>query len=127
VHATAREGSVRGYCSLVPDDAPRRSLLEIVALPGPQTTVSLAGELDPATAPDLQARLLELAADPAVNRVVIDLAQISFLDSAGLRVLVSANEALRSRSAELVLRGPSANVRRVLEVTGLTDLISVES
>jgi anti-anti-sigma factor len=111
----------------VPEDAPRRSLLEIVSLPGPQTTVSLAGELDPATAPDLSSRLLELAADPGVTSVVIDLAQVSFLDSAGLRVLVSANEALRARSADLVLRGPSPNVRRVLEVTGLTDLIAVES
>jgi anti-anti-sigma factor len=102
-------------------------MLEIVALPGPQTTVSLAGELDPATAPDLQARLLQLATDAAVTSVVIDLTQISFLDSAGLRVLVSANEALRARSADLILRGPSPNVRRVLEVTGLTELITVES
>ncbi|WP_421119357.1 STAS domain-containing protein [Aquihabitans daechungensis] len=111
----------------MPDDAPRRSLLEIVALPGPQTTVSLAGELDPATAPELHARLTELAADAGVTSVVIDLSEISFLDSSGLRVLVAGNEALRARSADLVLRGPSANVRRILEVTGLADLITVES
>ena len=111
----------------MPEDAPRRSLLEIVALPGPQTTVSLAGELDPATAPELEARLTALAADPAVTSVVIDLSQISFLDSSGLRVLVAANQDLRARSADLVLRGPSANVRRVLQVTGLSDLITVES
>jgi anti-anti-sigma factor len=61
-----------------------------------------------------------------VTSVVIDLSQISFLDSSGLRVLVAGNEALRARSADLVLRGPSANVRRILEVTGLTDLITIE-
>jgi len=102
-------------------------LLEIVALPGPQTTISLAGELDPATAPELQARLSALADDPAVTSVVIDLSQISFLDSSGLRVLVAGNEALRTRSADLILRGPSDNVRRILQVTGLSDLITVES
>ena len=102
------------------------SLLEIVALPGPQTTLSLAGELDPGTAPVLQERIAELAGDPAVTSVVVDLSQISFLDSSGVRVLVAGGEALRRRSAELVLRGPTANVRRILEVTGLTELLTVE-
>jgi anti-anti-sigma factor len=102
-------------------------LLEIVALPGPQTTISLAGELDPATSPQLQARLVELAEDPAVTSVVLDLSQISFLDSSGLRALVAGNEALRARDADLVLRGPSPNIRRILEVTGMGELIKVES
>ena len=110
----------------MPDDARRRSLLEVVALPGPQTTLSLAGELDPATAPALQARLTELVADPAVTSVVVDLARIAFLDSSGLRVLVAASEALRARSSELVLRAPTADVRRVLDATGLTERITVE-
>ena len=110
----------------MPEEPVRRSLLEIVALPGPQTTLSLAGELDPATSPALQGRLTELAADGAVSSVIIDLSQVTFLDSSGLRVLVTGSEALRARSAGLVLRGPSANIRRVLEVTGLTELITVE-
>ena len=110
----------------MPDDALRRSLLEVDALPGPQTTLILGGELDPATAPVLEGRLDELAADPAVTSVVLDLGGISFLDSSGLRVLVAANERLRNQSSELVLRSPSANIRRVLEVTGLTELITVE-
>ena len=110
----------------MPEDVPRRSLLEIVALPGPQTTLSLAGELDPATAPQIEARIAELAADPAVSSVVIDLSGITFLDSSGLRVLVAGNEVLTNRTSELILRNPSRNIRRVLEVTGLTDLIAVE-
>lgn len=110
----------------MPEEPARRSLLEIVALPGPQTTLSLAGELDPATAPVLAARIADLAADAAVSSVVLDLSQVTFLDSSGLRVLVTGSEALRARSAGLVLRDPSANIRRVLEVTGLTELITVE-
>lgn len=102
-------------------------MLEIVALPGPQTTISLVGERDPATSPQLQARLVELADDPAVSSVVLDLSQISFLDSSGLRALVAGNEALRAREADLVLRGPSPNIRRILEVTGMGELITVES
>jgi anti-anti-sigma factor len=107
----------------VPDDALRRSQLEIVALPGPQTTLALAGDLDPATAPELDARLQELVSDRAVASVVLDLAQVVFMDSSGLRVLVAASAALQGRSAQLLLRSPSSNIRRVLEVTGLSPLI----
>ncbi|MCU1370311.1 MAG: anti-anti-sigma factor [Ilumatobacteraceae bacterium] len=108
------------------DDAPRRSLLDIAARSGPETTLALTGELDPATAPELDAHLRELIADAGVRSVVLDLAGITFLDSSGLRSLVAANDALRARSASLVLRAPSSNIRRVLEVTGLTELIAVE-
>lgn len=110
----------------MPEVPPRRSLLEIVALPGPQTTLTLVGELDPGTAPILDERLTELAADAAVTSVVVDLSQITFLDSSGVRALVAGNHALTSRSAELVLRGPSPNVRRVLEITGLTQLLTMD-
>ena len=110
----------------MPDEAPRRSLLEVATRPGPETTLVLAGELDPATAPVLDARLQELTADPGVTRVVLDLTQVTFLDSSGLRTLVAANEALHARSVVLVLQAPSPNIRRVLEVTGLTELIAVE-
>ena len=110
----------------MPDEPGRRSLLEIVALPGPQTTLALSGELDPATAPDLEARIAELAVDPTVTSVAINLAGVTFLDSSGLRVLVTGRETLRTRGAGLVLRDPSANIRRVLEVSGLTELITVE-
>lgn len=110
----------------MPDHAERRSQLEIVALPGAQTTLSLVGEVDPATAPALADRLAELAADATVSSVVLDLAGVTFLDSSGLRVLVTGREAIRAADGELALRAPNRNVRRVLEVTGLSDLITVE-
>lgn len=105
---------------------PRRSLLEVITQPGPQTTVTLVGELDPATAPDLQAELSGLAGDATVTAVTLDLGRITFLDSSGVRALLAGSEGLRARGAALVLRDPNPNVRRVLEVTGLAELISVE-
>jgi anti-anti-sigma factor len=110
----------------VPEDPPRRSLLEVVAQPGPQTVLTLNGELDPGTAPTLRTHLTDLAADDAVSSVVVDLSQITFLDSSGIRALVTGGEALRARSAELILRAPAPNVRRVLEVTGLSQLVTLE-
>ncbi len=110
----------------MPEDAPRSSLLEVIAQPGPAAALALVGELDPGTAPILQARLLELADDPAVTSVAVDLARITFLDSSGVRAIVTGSEALRARGAPLTLTAPNPNVRRVLEVTGLAQLVTVD-
>ena len=44
----------------------------------------------------------------------------------GLRVFVSARESMRERSGDLVLRSPSANTERLLDITGLTEVVEVE-
>jgi anti-sigma B factor antagonist len=84
------------------------------------------GELDPATAPQLDQQIEQLLTDDAVKRVVLDLSGLTFLDSSGLRVFVTAREALTSRGGELALRGPSANTQRLLDITGLGEIIAVE-
>jgi anti-anti-sigma factor len=101
-------------------------MLEIEPQPGAPATLVVVGELDPATAPILAERLEPLTEDPTVATVALDLAGVTFLDSSGLRTLVAANAVLQARDAALVLRSPSPNIRRVLEVTGLTELIAVE-
>lgn len=110
----------------MPDENPRTALLDLSIEPGPTTTISLVGELDPATAPILDKATTEVASNPDVQRLVLDLSGLSFLDSSGLRVLVTAREALNERGAELVLRAPSANTQRLLDVTGLGEIIAVE-
>ncbi len=108
------------------DDVARTTLLDLVIEPGPTTTVGLTGDLDPATAPGLEQALASLAADPAVERVVLDLGGLGFLDSSGLRVFVTAREALLARGADLALHRPSRNIRRLLDITGLGEVIEVE-
>lgn len=108
------------------DDAPRRSLFDVIVTAGPETVLTLSGEVDPGTAPLLQEHLERLAGEPDITRVAVDLSQITFLDSSGIRAIIAGSEALRTGSTEVVLRAPNANVRRVLEVTGLTQLLTVE-
>ena len=110
----------------VSDDVPRTAQLEISVEPGPITTVGLAGDLDPATAPGLFDALSTLVADDAVSRVVLDLAGLEFLDSSGLRVFVAVRESLTARGAELALRRPSINITRLLDITGLGEVIEVD-
>jgi anti-anti-sigma factor len=105
-------------------DQPAR--LDVRTETGATTVLALSGELDPATAPTLQSAVDEALKDPAVKRLVLDLDSLGFIDSSGLRVFVSARESMRERSGDLVLRSPSANTERLLDITGLTEVVEVE-
>ncbi|TVP66527.1 MAG: anti-sigma factor antagonist [Nitriliruptor sp.] len=82
------------------------------------TVVTLSGQLDVATAPDLRQALQE-AQYAGAHRVVVDLADLQFLDSFGLGVLVGALRRARLHGGRLVLAGANGRIREILEVTGL--------
>src|SRR5206468_1727423 len=86
--------------------------------------VRLLGELDMATASRLRDELLRLAAGGATMETV-DMAQLAFIDSTGLSVLVSALKRLRAQGGDIALRSPSPSTRKVLEITGLTEVFSI--
>ena len=87
--------------------------------------VRIEGEIEFATAPRLRATLLDLAQDGAAP-VVVDLAQVTFLDSAGISLLIQAKKRLASGDSDLVLRAPQPHIRRVLEISGVTELFRIE-
>ena len=66
------------------------------------------------------------ADDLSMERLVLDLGGLAFVDSSGLRVFVTAREALSNRGAVLALRNPSPNTRRLLDIAGLGEIIEVE-
>jgi anti-sigma B factor antagonist len=90
----------------------------------PGWTVSVRGEVDVATSPLLRRHLARLVDDD--QPIVIDVTEMTFIDSSGLGVLV---EMLRCRRdgdrSPMLLRGMQEPVRRVFEITGLTDLFEV--
>lgn len=108
------------------DDVAPTAPLDLTVDAGPQTTIALKGDLDPATAPLLEEAVAAAVADATVERVVLDLAGLGFLDSSGLRVFVTTREQLAARGAGLTLRHPSSNIRRLLDLTGLDEVIEVE-
>ena len=90
----------------------------------PKYEMRLLGELDMSTAPQLREELLRLASDGA-SMVTIDLSELAFVDSTGLSVLITGLKRLRQQGGELVLRSPTPGTRRVLEITGLTEVFSI--
>jgi len=79
--------------------------------------VRLAGELDVYNAAVVREALAQ-AAEQEPERVVVDLAEVGFVDSTMLGILVEARSVLANRRA-LLLAAPGLQVRRALEVSGL--------
>jgi anti-anti-sigma factor len=83
-------------------------------------TIRLDGELDIASAPDVERELLAVEATDALS-IVLDLSTLRFIDSTGVRLLLSAYARSRRDANRLVLlRGPAA-VQRVFELTGIAE------
>jgi anti-anti-sigma factor len=85
--------------------------------------VTVAGEIDIATASQLRDRLAVLAASG--RRLVVDLAQVSFLGAAGLDVLAAAARQAREFGGDLGVASPRPLVRRLFAITGLDRQISL--
>jgi anti-anti-sigma factor len=87
--------------------------------------VAVEGELDLSSAPQLQRELLALFALP-LHVVTLDLAGLTFMDSSGLNVLNRARVAGDDHGIKLTLRDVGDQVLRVLEVTNMTELFTIE-
>lgn len=86
------------------------------------TVVSVHGELDLATAPQLEEAL---AARAPGTRLVIDLSGCTFLDSSGVRVLALTANTVAGEGGRLELVVVDSAIGRVLEITGIDGLMDV--
>ena len=93
---------------------------------GGTVTVRLRGELDLDGAPDLACELLK-ALDVAPTAVVLDLADLTFLDSSGIHTIVVAAERARAAGCGFSLRSPRRQVLKVLHITGVDRFITVDA
>lgn len=90
-----------------------------------EAVLRLQGDLDPHTAPFLADAVKERI-ETGDRTVVLDLADVTFIDSSGLRAIVTAHHELGERDGELRLRNLSATTMRLLEVTGLVDQLHLD-
>ena len=89
-----------------------------------QTRLILSGELDIASADDLEKQLAAAEVDSPAT-LVLDLRRVEFIDSTGIRTLVAADERARSQGRRLaVVQGPNA-VARILAVTQLDQHLDI--
>lgn len=92
---------------------------------GQDVVLTLSGELDVISAPDLAEQLDELAAE-ACPRVLLELSGLTFVDSAGVSVLVKAKHEAEANGRQLILRSATEQVHQVFSVVGLADWLAYE-
>lgn len=89
---------------------------------GDRPVVALIGELDMATAPQLDA-CVRLLAEEEAESVILDLSQLTFCDSTGVGVFVRWSKPSPEGSPTILVRGAQGTVRRVFEIAGLSHLL----
>ena len=87
------------------------------------SVVAVAGEIDMATAPEL-AIVLD---DFAQESVIVDLSAVTFIDSSGLATLADAHKRMGHAGGKLAIDRVQPNVRKLFEITRLTELFRSDS
>ena len=90
---------------------------------GSQLTLRIQGRLDTTTAPQLETGLK--ASVGGVTALVLDLARLAYISSAGLRVVLMAQK-IMNKQGTMVVRNVDPNVLEVFEVTGFSDILTIE-
>jgi anti-anti-sigma factor len=94
--------------------APSRSSAELLVTAEGELDLSAAGTMD---------EVLDAACAQTPPRLVLDLTSVTFMDCAALRRVLAARERMQACGGDLVVRGASRRCRRLLVLTGLTELL----
>ncbi|WP_433136335.1 STAS domain-containing protein [Actinomadura nitritigenes] len=91
---------------------------------GPFTVIALHGELD-LTGTDTALRACRRALTERSPHLILDLSNLTFMDSSGLNVLITARTAVQNRKGTIALAAPTRPVERVLSTTGFTQVFAL--
>lgn len=86
-------------------------------------TISISGRLDTSTAPELEQIVKSSLAD--VKELVIDLKDLEYISSAGLRVLLSAQK-IMNKQGDMKLINVQETIMEIFDITGFTDILTIE-
>ena len=90
---------------------------------GTQLTIALNGRLDTTTAPLLEAEFKQNVA--GMTDVIFDFAELAYLSSAGLRVLLAAQK-IMNKQGSMVVRNVNETIAEIFEITGFIDVLTIE-
>lgn len=86
------------------------------------TVVELAGELTAQTAGPTQETILKLAGEQPGAKMILELSRVTFMSSAGLRLLLVVYRTISARGGKILLVGLSEDLRSTMNMTGFLDL-----
>jgi anti-anti-sigma factor len=94
---------------------------------GQGVVLTVGGEVDLATAPQLHAKLMDLAEIGEASSIMVDLTPVAFMDSTGLTVLLAAHQHAQAGGRSIRLICPAGPVRRVFRMTGAEQVLPIHS
>lgn len=86
--------------------------------------MALNGELDVFTAPEAKDKMIDILKKGNIN-LVLDLTEVEFVDSTGLGVFISAFKHANTTGSRLALKNPSDRIKKLLDLTGISKIITV--
>ncbi len=89
---------------------------------GAELCLKVSGRLDTATAPQLENEIKQLN---GVNKLILDLLDLEYISSAGLRVILGAQK-IMSRQGEMIVKNVSETITEIFEITGFVDILNIE-
>ena len=90
---------------------------------GSTLDLNLKGRLDTTTAPELEAALKDSL--DGVTELILDFNGLEYVSSAGLRVLL-ATQKIMNKQGSMVIRNVTDDIKEVFEITGFTDILTIE-
>lgn len=91
---------------------------------GSELTIALVGRLDTNSSPALEKELT--TALNGVGSLIFDLAELGYISSAGLRVLLMAQKAMNAKAGSMVIRNSNEDIMSIFDVTGFVDILNIE-
>ena len=91
---------------------------------GEKTNFALEGRLDTTTAPQLQSALIPEF--DSMKEVELDFRDLAYVSSAGLRVLLMGEKTAKAKGARFVLKNVSEEIMEVFEMTGFSEILTIE-
>lgn len=93
------------------------------AVDGSTLLLALEGRLDTTTAPGLEAELGGSLSN--IDELIFDFAKLDYVSSAGLRVLLSTQKKM-NKQGKMTIKNVCADIMDVFEITGFTDILTIE-
>jgi len=88
-------------------------------------TVHLTGELDHCSAQSVRRELDNLIADPGVKQLILDLKQMTFMDSSGIGVILGRYRTLSQRGGRMGVKNMNPHVEKIFMLSGMNQIIQV--
>ena len=85
--------------------------------------IHLKGDLDHHSAEEMRGEMDRLLCDTSIHRVVLDMSGLGFMDSSGIGLIIGRYKILKKRGGQMAIRSGNRRVDRILQLSGLYEII----